>query len=160
MVAILSRSQKVNFVCQCHTVLLVTANNVKLSHKVSNNQQRVISFTHYSYVIMGATASQITSLAIVYSSVYSGADQRKHKSSASLAFVGNSPVTGEFPTQRVSNAENVSIWWRHHDISITVSPGMCLLIHPHWRLTAWQATVPLSQHDATCRMPHNTTVTS
>ena len=25
-----------------------------------------------------------------------------------------SPVTGEFPTQRVSNAENVSIWWRHH----------------------------------------------
>ena len=28
---------------------------------------------------------------------------------------GNSPVTGEFPTQRDSDAENVSIWWRHHD---------------------------------------------
>ena len=27
---------------------------------------------------------------------------------------GNSPVTGEFPTQRPSNVENVSIWWRHH----------------------------------------------
>ena len=27
---------------------------------------------------------------------------------------GNSPVTGEFPTQRASNAETVSIWWRHH----------------------------------------------
>ena len=27
---------------------------------------------------------------------------------------GNSPVTGEFPVQRASNAENVSIWWRHH----------------------------------------------
>ena len=26
----------------------------------------------------------------------------------------NSPVTGEFPAQRASNAENVSIWWRHH----------------------------------------------
>ena len=26
----------------------------------------------------------------------------------------NSPVTGEFPTQRSSNAENVPIWWRHH----------------------------------------------
>ena len=26
---------------------------------------------------------------------------------------GNSPATGEFPTQRASNAENVSIWWRH-----------------------------------------------
>ena len=28
--------------------------------------------------------------------------------------VGNSPVTGEFPTQRASNAENVFIWWCHH----------------------------------------------
>ena len=27
---------------------------------------------------------------------------------------GNSPVTGEFPTEMASNAENVSIWWRHH----------------------------------------------
>ena len=27
---------------------------------------------------------------------------------------GNSPATGEFSAQRVSNAENVSIWWRHH----------------------------------------------
>ena len=29
--------------------------------------------------------------------------------------VGNSPVTDEFPAQRASNAENVSIWWRHHE---------------------------------------------
>ena len=29
--------------------------------------------------------------------------------------VGNSPVTGEFPAQKASNAENDSIWWRHHD---------------------------------------------
>ena len=36
---------------------------------------------------MGAMASQINSLTIVYSTVYSGADQRKHQSSASLAFV-------------------------------------------------------------------------
>ena len=27
---------------------------------------------------------------------------------------GNSPETGEFPAQRASNADNVSIWWRHH----------------------------------------------
>ena len=30
---------------------------------------------------------------------------------------GNSPETGEFPAQMASNAENVSIWWRHHDIT-------------------------------------------
>ena len=29
---------------------------------------------------------------------------------------GNSPVTSEFPAQRASNAENVSIWWRHHEM--------------------------------------------
>ena len=28
----------------------------------------------------------------------------------------NSPVTGEFPAQKASNAENVSISWRHHVI--------------------------------------------
>ena len=46
---------------------------------------------------MGAIASQIISLTIVYSVVYSSADQRKHQSSASL--------TGEFPAQMTSNAE-------------------------------------------------------
>ena len=31
---------------------------------------------------------------------------------------GNSPVTGEFPTQRASNVENVSIWWRHYEMQM------------------------------------------
>ena len=42
---------------------------------------------HYSDVIIGAMASQITSLTSVSATVYLGADQRKHQSSASLAFV-------------------------------------------------------------------------
>ena len=42
---------------------------------------------HYDDVIMSEIASQITSLTIVYSTVLSGADQSKHQSSASLAFV-------------------------------------------------------------------------
>ena len=42
---------------------------------------------HYNDVIMSMIASQITSLTIVYSTFYSGADQRKHQSSASLAVV-------------------------------------------------------------------------
>ena len=32
---------------------------------------------------------------------------------------GNSPVTGEFPAQRASNEENVSIWWRHNAACFT-----------------------------------------
>ena len=47
----------------------------------------VTGFLHYNDVILGVMASQITSLTIVYSTVYSGADQRKYQSSASLAFV-------------------------------------------------------------------------
>ena len=43
--------------------------------------------SHYNDVIMGVIASQITSLTIVFSTVYSDADQRNHQSSASLAFV-------------------------------------------------------------------------
>ena len=90
---------------------------------------------HCCDVIMGAMASQITSPTIVYSTVYLGADQRKHQSSASLAFVSgihrwsvNSPhkwpvARKMFPFDDVimindtkpSNAENVSIWRRHHD---------------------------------------------
>ena len=56
---------------------------------------------------MGAIASQIPSLTIVYSTVYSDADQRKHQRAASLAFVRGI----------ASNTENVSIWF-HHDSGI------------------------------------------
>ena len=72
---------------------------------------------HYDDVIMGAVASQITSLTIVYSTVYSDADQRKHQRSASLAFVRGSHRGPYFPAQRASYAENVSIWWRHHELA-------------------------------------------
>ena len=65
---------------------------------------------------MSAMASQITSLTIVYSTVY---PMRRSKKTSKLRVtglcVGNSPVTGEFPAQRASNAENVSIWLRHHE---------------------------------------------
>ena len=46
----------------------------------------VVLVFHYNDVIMDAIASQITSFTVVYSTVNSGADQRKHQSSASLAF--------------------------------------------------------------------------
>ena len=71
---------------------------------------------NYSGVIMGVIASQITSLTIVYSAVYSGADQRKHQSSASLAFVrgihrwpGNSPH--KWPvTRKMFRFDYVIMW--------------------------------------------------
>ena len=68
---------------------------------------------HYNDVIMGAMASQLTNLTIVYSTVYSVFSRRSKLRVTGLC-KGNSPVTGEFPAQMASNAENVSIWWRHH----------------------------------------------
>ena len=53
---------------------------------------------------MGTMASQIASLTIVFWTVYSGADRRKHHPLSCL-WAGNSPVTGEFPAQRASNGE-------------------------------------------------------
>ena len=79
----------------------------------------VLNHLHYDDVIMGVMASQMTSLTIVYSTVYSGADQRKHQSSTSLAFVWGihwGPVNSphKWPVTR----NFFSIWWRHH--------GMCI----------------------------------
>ena len=66
-------------------------------------------------VIMIAMASQITGLTVVDSTVYS---RRRSKKTSRLRAIGlctgNSPVTGEFPAQRASNAENIYTLWRHH----------------------------------------------
>ena len=53
----------------------------------SNVRIKAACRSHYTDVIMTTMASQITSLTVVYSTYYSDADQRKHQSSASLAFV-------------------------------------------------------------------------
>ena len=70
---------------------------------------------HHNDVIMDPMVSQIISLTIVSAAVYL---RRRSKKTSKLIVtglcVGNSPVTGEFPAQRASNAEKVSIWWRHH----------------------------------------------
>ena len=72
----------------------------------SNLKQNYIP-TQYSDIIMSAMASQITGVSIVCSTVCSGADQRKHQSSASLALVSES--TGGIPSQRASNKKNAFI---------------------------------------------------
>ena len=91
---------------------------------------------HYGDVIKGTMASQITSLTIVYLIVRSEAAQRKIKAprywpfyhicalvlvpqSLQLSRLNRSHLlpNGEFPAQMASNAENVSIWWRHHALT-------------------------------------------
>ena len=78
---------------------------------------RGVVTTHYNDVIMSLIASQITSLTIVYSTVYSDANQRKHQSSASLVFVRgihrghmNSPHKGPV-TRKIFPFDDVIMWW-------------------------------------------------
>ena len=72
---------------------------------------------------MSTIASQITSLAIVYSTVYSGADQRRHQSSASLAFVWGihrGPVNSphKWPvTRKMFPFDDVIMRWNYHAVT-------------------------------------------
>ena len=70
---------------------------------------------------MGSMASQITSLAIAFSAVYSDTYQRKHQTPRHWPLCGE--FTGDLwiPAQMASNADNVSIWWRHHVMIISSS---------------------------------------
>ena len=64
-------------------VSAVSNNNGFFPHSVT----QYFAVVHYNDVIMSAMAYQINSLMVVYSTVYSDADQREHQISATLAFV-------------------------------------------------------------------------
>ena len=98
---------------------------------VPRHPTRSANTEHYDDVIMGAMASQITSHAILYSTVYSDADQRKHQSSASLAFVRGihrGPVNSphKWPvTRKMSPFDDV--------IMVTDSWTWCFKVFPNLR---------------------------
>ena len=103
---------------KCHRKQKQKQKNTKKPRLIHNMERSPVPI-HYSDFIKRMMASEITSLTIVYLTVYSCADQRKHESSTSLDFVrGNSQMIGELPAQRASNAENVSIWWRHRMLGL------------------------------------------
>ena len=96
----------------------------------------VLKLTHYCDVIMGENASQTTSLTIVYSIVYSDADQRKHQSSASLAFVRGihrGPVNSphKWPVTRKMFPFDDVIMWECRLLNI----GHCLYLTHAGRVT-------------------------
>ena len=94
-----------------------------VSCKAYQESHKPFTFCHYADVIMRAMASQITGVSIVYSTVCSGASKKITKAPRHWLCEGCSPVTGGFPSQRASNAENVPVWWRHH---VTVLQGWTL----------------------------------
>ena len=73
-------SEYTNVICQC--ILSLLGNGFSWSHCPTSDLMQFISD-----VIMNEMASQIIGLSIVFSTCCTGTDQRKHQSSASLAFV-------------------------------------------------------------------------
>ena len=130
---------------------------------------------HYSDGIMSAVASQITSVLIVYSTVYSGAGQRRHQSSASLPFMRgihrwpvnsphNGPVTWKmFPFNDVIMCSN-AIRMLHnmiHMALVTVASAWWLLMarhikysRTHARMRSYRVWVP--RCDGLCHSSRNT----
>ena len=92
-------------------------------HPLTKNFPVFFKTPLYSDVIMGVMASQITSLTIVYSTFDSGADQRKHQSSTSLAFVRgihrwvNSPHKGPI-TWKMFPFDDVIMCFLNHRLSV------------------------------------------
>ena len=88
-----------------------------------NSNKAIVARIHYSDVIMTEMTSKITSLTVVYWSVYSGAGQRKHQSSASLVFVRgihrwpvNSPHKGPV-TRKMSPFDDVIMSFFPHTVN-------------------------------------------
>ena len=79
---------------------------------------RYVTLSHrfWTHVIMSAMTSQINGVSIVCSTVCSGAYQRKHQSSASMAFVRGIHRSDRWiPLTKGQLGGNVSSWWRHCD---------------------------------------------
>ena len=107
---------------------------------------------HYDDVIMTMLASQITSLTVVYSSVYSGVNQRKHQSSASLAFVREihrGPVN--FPhkwlvTRKMFPFDDVIMRGQKHRTHFHVVPPLCITF------SQWMAIGCIGPHGRHARL--------
>ena len=103
--------QMPEFLTQCHLTgqwwCVFTDYSVLAEHHVLRQQ------THYCDVIMGAMVSQITSSRLFTKPSIQAHIKENIKAPGHWPLCGEFTVTGEFPAQMASNAENVSIWWRH-----------------------------------------------
>ena len=97
---------------------------------------------HYSDITMSETASQIIGVSMVCSTVCSAQIKVNMKAPRHWPLQGNSPVTGEFPAQRASNAKTLSIWWRHHETRFCCAlhcRGYIIILMDWWIHTCGQS---------------------
>ena len=89
---------------------------INQSYGVSNHQQRHDCLLNHSF---------------------RGRSNKSSKLRVTGPCAGNSPVTGEFSAQIASNPENISIWWRHHDIPILFTVALLRIVDKLPGMWAW-----------------------
>ena len=121
-----------------HTFPIYTANANEFVQSCIGCSDASTWLCHYNDVLMGAMASEITSLTIIYSTVYSGADQRKRQSSASLAFVRgihrwpvNSPLKWPVTRKMFPFDDAIMMRLRRSHLHHPEEPRVPLTSHPH-----------------------------
>ena len=81
----------------------------------------IVISTYYDDVLMSAMAiSNHQPHDCLLKRLFRHRSKEKSKLRVTGLCTGNSPVTGEFPAQRASNAENVSIRWRDHELGVII----------------------------------------
>ena len=122
-----------------------------------------LSLDHYINIIMNAMASQITSLTTVYSTVYSGADQRKYQNSESLALVwGIHRWPANSPHKWPVTGKNDSIWWRYHVNILLMFDSRDVINNSSALLSSWLMQCPHARighetlifQSAPCKIQH------
>ena len=85
-------------------------------------------YVHYTDVIMGAiNVSNHQPHDCLLNRLFRRRSKKTSKLRVTGLCAGNSPGTGEFPAQMASDAENVSIWWRHHEMQKLIQVLMSML---------------------------------
>ena len=94
-----------------------------------------MTLRHYNDIIMGTMASQL----------FKRRSEKTSRLRVTGLCEGNSPETGEFPTQRASKkSENVSIWWRHHEWKVRYIPNFAKYRDVSW----WCCLSSISRADS------------
>ena len=130
---------------EIHTIYIyISPSNVKTRH--NSHYKRKSVWTIAVYGISHKTCAQFRRASLqwrhnehngvsdhqphdcLFNRLFSRRSKKTSKLRVTDLCVGNSPVTGEFPEQRASNAENVSIWWRHHVLCSYIVISQSLLV--------------------------------
>ena len=119
--------------CLCVAVIIHTHGWTSTEPNWSAHNRTTRHWAHYIDVIMTTMAPQITRL----NRLFRRGSKKTSKHRGTGLCVANSQGTGEFPAQRVSYAENVSIWWRHHGCTQPCGSVACCIAGLCATYTVW-----------------------